>query len=110
MDLIDHLQGLSARLDKQLAHITTEEATKTALVLPFINALGYNVFDPTEVVPEFTCDVSLTGLKKGERVDYAIKRGNEVLMLIEVKPVGGNLDVEHAMDCTPWMRHAAKVR
>jgi len=46
----------------------TEEATKNALIMPFINALGYNVFDPTEVVPEFTADV---GTKKGEKVDYA---------------------------------------
>ena len=47
MDLIDALQSLAARLDQQLSHIQTEEATKNALVLPFINALGYNVFDLT---------------------------------------------------------------
>ncbi len=57
MDLIDHLRSIAARVDNLLDHTQTEEATKTAFVLPFINALGYNVFDPTEVIPEYTADV-----------------------------------------------------
>ena len=69
MDFIDQLKGLSSQISKQLDHIETEEATKNALIMPFINILGYNVFDPAEVVPEFTCDV---GTKKGEKVDFAI--------------------------------------
>lgn len=96
MDLIDALQSLSARLNQQLAHIQTEEATKNALVLPFINALGYNVFDLAEVVPEYIADASMSGLKKGEKVDYVIKRGDEVLMLIECKTAGADLKREHA--------------
>lgn len=96
MDLFDALQALAARLNQQLAHIKTEEATKNALVLPFINALGYNVFDLTEVIPEYTADASITGLKKGEKVDYVIKRGDEVLMLIECKTAGSDLRREHA--------------
>jgi hypothetical protein len=93
MDFIDQIQALASRLDKQLDHITTEEATKNALVMPFINALGYNVFDPTEVVPEFTADV---GIKKGEKVDYAIMRDGSPIMLFECKSVGANLDEVHA--------------
>jgi predicted type IV restriction endonuclease len=69
MDFIDKIRELSARIPKQLDHIQTEEATKNALVMPFINALGYNVFDPTEVTPELCADV---GVKKGEKVDYAL--------------------------------------
>ncbi len=61
MDFIENIQGLAARIDKQLDHLKTEEATKNALVMTFINALGYNVFDPMEVVPEFSADV---GVKK----------------------------------------------
>lgn len=64
MELIDQLANLASRAQKQLSHIQTEEATKAALIMPFINALGYNVFDPTEVVPEFICDI---GTKKGEK-------------------------------------------
>ena len=64
MDLIDKIRELSARIPKQLDHIQTEEATKNALVMPFISTLGDNVFDPTEVTPELCADV---GVKKGEK-------------------------------------------
>jgi predicted type IV restriction endonuclease len=93
MDLIDQLQSLSARILKQLNHLQTEEATKTALVMPFINALGYNVFDPTEVVPEFTADVAT---KKGEKVDYAIFVDGKPAILFECKWSGADLNKEHA--------------
>lgn len=89
MDFIDHLQALAARVSKQVDVLATEEATKNALVMPFINALGYNVFDPMEVTPELNADV---GVKKGEKVDYAILKDGEVIMLFECKSVGTNLD------------------
>lgn len=60
----------------------TEEATKNALILPMISALGYNVFDPTEVLPEFICDI---GTKKGEKIDYAIMQDGKPVILIECK-------------------------
>jgi hypothetical protein len=82
MDLIDRLRELSSRIPKQLEHIQTEEATKSALVMPFLSALGYNVFDPTEVTPELNADV---GLKKGEKVDYAILIEGKPAILIECK-------------------------
>ncbi len=91
MDFIDQIRQIAARIPRQLEHIRTEEATKTALVMPFINALGYNVFDPTEVVPEFTADV---GLKKGEKVDYAILKDGKPIMLFECKAAGSNLGQE----------------
>jgi hypothetical protein len=93
MDFIDRIRELSVRIPKQLDHIQTEEATKNALILPFIAALGYDVFDPTEVVPEFTCDV---GTKKGEKVDYAIFRDGKPIILIECKGRSSALDVNHA--------------
>jgi len=93
MELIDHLSNLASRVQKQVSFIQTEEATKTALVMPFINAFGYNVFDPTEVVPEFVCDI---GTKKGEKIDYAIMRDGKPIILIECKHVGGELHVNHA--------------
>ena len=61
--------------------------------MPFINELGYNVFDPTEVVPEFTADV---GIKKGEKVDYAIMRDGKPIILFECKTVGTNLATAHS--------------
>ena len=92
MDFIDQLRALSSRVPAALAHCKTEEGTKHALVMPFIAALGYNVFDPTEVIPEFICDV---GIKKGEKVDYAIMRDGKPILLFECKQAGANLDEVH---------------
>ena len=93
MDFIEKIQEIAQRIPKQLEYIQTEEATKSALVMPFIQALGYNIFDPLEVVPEFVADV---GTKKGEKVDYAIRKDNSIAMLIECKWCGQNLDGCHA--------------
>ncbi|BDD85941.1 type I restriction endonuclease [Desulfofustis limnaeus] len=93
MEFIDQLNALSARALKQRDIIKTEEATKNALVMPFIQTLGYDIFDPTEVIPEFTADV---GKKKGEKVDYAIVADGQLSMLFECKCCGSNLNDCHA--------------
>jgi predicted type IV restriction endonuclease len=89
-DLIDSLRVLSARIPKMTAEglVKTEEGTKNALVMPFIQMLGYNVFDPTEVTPELNADV---GIKKGEKVDYAVLRDSKPILLFECKMAGTNL-------------------
>lgn len=93
MDFIEKIRELSARIPKQLDNIQTEEATKHALVMPFISALGYNVFDPTEVTPELCADV---GTKKGEKVDYAILREGKPIILFECKHHSADLRNAHA--------------
>ncbi|NIF33859.1 restriction endonuclease [Enterobacter sp. Cy-643] len=94
MEFIEKLNTLSAKIKQQAGAIQTEEATKTAFVMPFIHSvLGYDVFDPTEVVPEFICDV---GTKKGEKIDYAILKNGEVQILIECKKIGEPLNINHA--------------
>lgn len=94
MDLADRIREISARVAKRLDSVKTEEGTKTALVLPFItHVLGFNVFDPDEVVPEFTADV---GTKKGEKVDYAIISNGMPIMLFECKHYGVELTKEPA--------------
>lgn len=93
MNFFEKLQNLAAKIKQQGSSIQTEEATKNAFVMPFINQiLGYDVFDPNEVIPEFTADV---GIKKGEKVDYAIKNGGEIQILIECKKYGEDLAVTH---------------
>lgn len=72
--------------------MVTEEAVKTAVVLPFFQALGYDVFNPAEVIPEFTADA--VG-KKGEKVDYAIKVDDQIRILVECKPITTQLDKVH---------------
>ena len=93
MDLIDRMREISNQAPRQLEFIKTEEATKNAFVMPFIQALGYNVFDPTEVVPEYTADV---GTKKGEKVDYAIMQNGKPIILIEAKSATSDLSDNHA--------------
>ena len=88
MDMIDKLRELAARVERVRSRCVTEEGTKNALVMPFIQALGYDVFDPLQVVPEFTADV---GIKKGEKVDYALLRDDKPIILFECKALGAKL-------------------
>lgn len=92
MSLEQALSVLSARVQSHASTMLTEKAVKTAVVLPFLNALGYDVFDPAEVIPEFTADA--VG-KKGEKVDYAICIDKKVRILIECKPITCALDKVH---------------
>ncbi|RRB06890.1 type I restriction endonuclease [Larkinella rosea] len=82
MDFKDTIKKIGERISRLKDSIQTEEATKTALILPFLNALGYDVFDPHEVSPEFISDI---GTKKGEKVDYAIMKDGQPIILIECK-------------------------
>ena len=82
MDFKDAIKQLAERVSKLKDNIQTEEATKNAFIMPFINALGYNVFNPLKVLPEMTCDI---GMKKGEKIDYAIMKDDEPILLIECK-------------------------
>lgn len=93
MDLQTRIGDVQRRCVEHGDTLITEEAAKTALVMPFIQALGYDVFNPSEVVPEFTADV---GTKKGEKVDYAICREGDVAILIECKPSTVDLSLNHA--------------
>lgn len=78
-----------ARLEDLRTSIKTEEATKTSLIMPFFALLGYDVFNPLEFVPEFVADV---GIKKGEKVDYAIIIDNTPTILIEAKSITETLE------------------
>lgn len=94
MEFFEKLTSLAAKVRLQGPAIQTEEATKNAFVMPFINTvLGYDVFDPQEVTPEFVCDI---GTKKGEKIDYAIMKNGEVQILIECKKIGESLSINHA--------------
>ena len=94
MEFFEKLASLAAKVRLQSAAIQTEEATKNAFVMPFISTvLGYDVFDPSEVTPEFVCDI---GTKKGVKIDYAIMKEGEVQILIECKKIGEPLHINHA--------------
>ncbi|WP_370588655.1 restriction endonuclease [Pseudonocardia sp. C8] len=94
MSINDRVYDLANKVRQQKAAIETEEATKNAFVMPFIGSvLGYDVFNPSEVIPEFTADV---GVKKGEKIDYALVHGGQVQILVEAKKVAEPLRIEHS--------------
>lgn len=93
MDLAARLTELAAKAQEHREVLLTEQAAKTALVMPFINMLGFDVFNPSEVIPEYVADV---GTKKGEKVDYALCIDGRLSVLIECKPSTGDLNVNHA--------------
>lgn len=87
------LEQLHSRLESLKDQINTEEATKNAFVMPFIQILGYDIFNPTEVIPEFICDI---GTKKGEKIDYVIKKDGEPILIIECKHWKENVDAHNS--------------
>lgn len=89
MDFKDSILQFASRVEKLCPQIQTEEATKNALIMPFIQLLGYDVFNPFEVNPEFIADI---GIKKGEKVDYAIMRDEKPIVLVECKHYKEKLD------------------
>ncbi|MBR1384071.1 MAG: type I restriction enzyme HsdR N-terminal domain-containing protein [Ruminococcus sp.] len=89
MDFIDQVKQFSKRVESLKDNLLTEEATKTSIIMPFFALLGYDVFNPDEFMPEFTADV---GIKKGEKVDYAILNNGEPTILIECKWIGEPLN------------------
>lgn len=89
MEIKDKLYSLSERIELLVEQIKTEEGTKQSLILPFFQILGYDVFNPLEFCPEFDADY---GVKKGEKVDYAIIIDNEPTILIEAKSCTEKLD------------------
>lgn len=93
MEFIDEVKVLGSRSRDLAEKLTTEEATKTALILPFIRLLGYDIFNPAEVVPEFQAEA---GVKKDQRVDYALLKDDHPIILIEAKAYSEPLCEAHA--------------
>jgi hypothetical protein len=92
MAIEDTVRVLAEKVKNHSSSMATEEALKTAVVMPFLAGLGYDVFDPNEVIPEFIADA--VG-KKGEKVDYAVKINGKIEILVECKPISTTLDKRH---------------
>lgn len=89
MDFKESILLLADKIHKKKNMVANEETTKNAFILPLINALGYDVFDPCEVVPEMDCDLGFTG----DKIDYAVMRNGQPILLIECKSCKTNLDL-----------------
>jgi len=107
MDFADKIREFQGRVVSVKDHICNEEATKSSLVMPFLHALGYDIFDPRIVLPEYTADVAT---KKNEKVDYAIMKNGEPIMLIEVKSCGSTLDQGKAYQLHRYFQNTPSAR
>lgn len=88
MDFASEVASLAKRSTAASQQAMTEEATKTSVIMPFIRALGFDIFNLDEVTPEFIADV---GTKKGEKVDFVLKIDGKNAILIETKPISMTL-------------------
>ena len=89
IEFVDLIKNFANTVQQRKSTCSTEEATKMSLIVPLFQILGYDVFNPTEFCPEYIADV---GIKKGEKVDYAILINGEPHILIECKACTETLD------------------
>ncbi len=85
MGLSEDLRQLSEQVRKRQVFINGEEATKQALILPFLQALGYDIYDPTETQPEYVADFAKKRGGVMEKVDYALHLKGQPALFIECK-------------------------
>lgn len=106
MNFKEDLQKLSGQVVERMQHITNEEMTKQALIIPLFQVLGYDVFNPLEVMPEYVADI---GRKKGEKVDYAIFKDGMPILFVEAKPVNDDL-TRHSAQLARYFNATPDVR
>lgn len=102
MEFLERIKELGKKIAEQKAFVATEQAAKTSFVMPFLQTLGYDVFNAVEVIPEYIADWAS---KKGEKVDYTIKVGGQTVMLIECKQAGDNLDASKENQLANYFHH-----
>ena len=110
MGLFEDLRQLSEQVKKRQSHIHGEEATKQALVLPFLQVLGYDIYDPTEVRPEYVADFAK---KKSngqfEKIDYALYVRGELGLFIECKSIDAKAE-DHDGQLARYFNSTESVR
>lgn len=84
------LEQMQARMPAVIGR--GEEATKQALVLPMLDALGYDIWNPSEVCPEYDADFAMRKGAQKERVDLAVVVEGKPRIFIEVKSADVNID------------------
>lgn len=92
MSFDEEIKSFSKSIPEKIEHIDTEETTKIALILPFLELLGYDTTNPGEVKAEYTADI---GNKQGEKVDIALLTNNKPIIFIECKSANIQLDSTH---------------
>lgn len=92
MSFEEKIKEFCGEIPNKCEIIKTEETTKIALILPLLRLMGYDTTNPREVVAEYVADI---GVKKGEKVDFAILKDNKVEIIIECKPIQTKLEDTH---------------
>lgn len=92
-DLLSSLQKQSNFVSKYKGTMYNEEHTKLGFIIPFFKSLGYNMHCPDEVITEYACDF---GIKKGEKVDFAIMKDKHPYILVEAKHCDKELNEKFA--------------
>lgn len=87
MTFADDIAQVAEKVQKRSGSVSGEEATKMALIVPFLSVLGYDVSDPTEVMPEYEADFAIKKSGQKEKVDYAISIKNSIVMIVEAKAI-----------------------
>ena len=88
MGFAEDITKLSKQIRKRIDNVFGEEATKMALIVPFLSALGYDVHDPSEVIPEYIADFAIKKAGQFEKVDYALAINGSIVMFVEAKACG----------------------
>ncbi|MFN6526030.1 type I restriction endonuclease [Nostoc sp. ChiSLP03a] len=88
MGFTEDITKLSEQVRKRADQVVGEESTKMALIVPFLSVLGYDVYDPSEVMPEYVADFAIKKAGQFEKVDYALAINNNIVMLVEAKARG----------------------
>jgi hypothetical protein len=104
-DLATHIERIRSRMP----HVQGEEATKQALVVPLLQVLGYDVFDPREVRPEYVADFAVKKAGQFEKIDYTICVGGLPVIFVECKALGAALE-DHSGQLSRYFNSTPSVR
>lgn len=85
MVFFEDIANVAEKVRKRAELVKGEEATKMGLIIPFFSALGYDIFDPREVIPEFIADFATRSAGQFQKVDYAIAINGDIVMIVEAK-------------------------
>lgn len=81
MAFIDSVRTLANQIEERRKHVATEEAVKQALILPFISLLGFDIYNPAELIPEYKAGWA----KVTEKVDYCVQIHGRPVIFFEAK-------------------------
>lgn len=81
MAFSDSVRTLANQIEERRKHVATEEAVKQALILPFIALLGFDIYNPAELIPEYRAGWA----KVSEKIDYCVQIHGKPILFFEAK-------------------------